>query len=97
MTGAPNIGVTAFSGMIKFVGITQMRLHNKAIAAPISIVAGSSILWSASLVTSLAMCGTANPMNATGPQKAVVMAVRIPVESKINIRVDCMLMPKFIA
>ena len=97
MTGAPNIGVTAFSGMIKFVGMTQMRLHSKAIAAPISIVAGNNILWSASLVISLAICGTANPMNDTGPQKAVVMAVKIPVESKINFRVDCMLMPKFIA
>ena len=80
-----------------FGGSAQMMLHANAIAAPLRIVAGSSTLWSASCVSSLAMWGTAKPMNATGPQKAVVTAVRIPVERSMSILMLRMLKPRLMA
>ena len=43
------------------------------------------------------MWGTANPMNETGPQKAVVTAVRIPVEMSNKLRVRLMFTPRFSA
>ena len=43
------------------------------------------------------MCGTAKPMNDTGPQNAVVTAVRIPVEIKSKLRVRLMFTPRFSA
>ena len=43
------------------------------------------------------MCGTANPINATGPQNAVVVAVKIPVASSNRLRVLLIFTPRFSA
>ena len=43
------------------------------------------------------MWGTANPINATGPQKAVVAAVRIPVARSSRFLVLLIFTPKFSA
>ena len=41
ITGAPMIGVTAFSGIIPLSpGRTQIMLHNSDMAAPVKIVPG---------------------------------------------------------
>ena len=46
MTGAPKIGVTAFSGITPdSPGSTQIKLQNKANAPPASSVTGISELW----------------------------------------------------
>ena len=98
MTGAPKTGVTALSGMMPdSPGKMQMRLQSKATALPVSKVTGSKELWFDVPNISRAMCGTANPMNDTGPQKAVVTAVRIPVETSSRLRVRLMFTPKFSA
>lgn len=45
MTGAPNIGVTAFKGNIVLLpGTTISKLHNKATHEPANIVAGTNNL-----------------------------------------------------
>lgn len=63
------MGVIAFKGNIPDApGNTLTRLHNKAIIAPISIVNGNNTLWFEVPNTNRAICGTAKPMNATGPQ-----------------------------
>lgn len=97
MTGAPNIGVTALRGMTMLPGMMQMMLHSSAMTAPQSIVAGSSTVWLDVPVSRRAMCGTASPMNATGPQNAVTTAVSMPVDMSIMRRVLRMLRPRFVA
>ena len=98
MTGAPNTGVTAFRGIMPdSPGKMQMRLQSKAMALPANNVTGNKELWLEVPNINLAMCGTANPMNDTGPQKAVVTAVRIPVEMSNKFRVRLMFTPRFSA
>ena len=81
-TGAPNTGVTAFRGNCPNDGKpVQMILQHNATTAPQSIVEGIRRRWSEVFNNSLATCGIANPMNATGPQYAVTIAVKIPVVS----------------
>ena len=82
ITGAPNSGVTALRGSTLCCGNTEMTLQSKATTAPITIVTGISVRWSAVRIISRAMWGTARPMNATGPQYAVLIPVSSPVESK---------------
>ena len=94
MTGAPIIGVTAFIGMTESEGRVQRILQSKAIAEPQNIVAGRSIRWFSEPIIIRVMCGTASPMNAIGPQNAVVTAVSKPVDSNRSIRVRCTLMPR---
>ena len=44
MTGAPNSGVTAFSGMTPLSpGITHNKLQTSAVTEPIKIVAGNNV------------------------------------------------------
>lgn len=97
MTGAPKTGVTALIGITVFCGITQIRLHNIHITAPVSIVVGNSMVWSDVFVSIRAMCGTASPTNAIGPQKAVLAAVSMPVAVSSSRRVRLMSTPKFAA
>lgn len=97
MTGAPKTGVTAFIGITVFCGITQIRLHSKQMAAPVSIVVGNSIVWSDVFVSNRAMCGTASPTNDMGPQKAVLAAVSMPVAVSNSSRVRLISTPKFTA
>ena len=80
MMGAPMTGVTAFNGMMPFSpGNTQIRLHNKATVLPVRIVIGNRELWFSVPKISHATWGTAKPIKAMGPQKAVVIAVSKPV------------------
>ncbi len=48
-------------------------------------------------VIALAICGTANPMKAIGPQNAVVTAVRIPVAISRRLRTLRMFIPRLSA
>ena len=83
MTGAPIKGVTAFNGITPISpGRLQKILHNKAIPDPHMSVPGKSMRWFVVLKNILEICGTARPIKATGPQKAVTTAVRIPVSKR---------------
>ena len=98
MTGAPNTGVTALRGMIPdSPGRMQMRLHSRAMALPANKVTGNKELWLDVPSINRAMCGTAKPINDTGPQNAVVTAVRIPVETNNKFLVRLMFTPRFSA
>lgn len=94
MTGAPIRGVTALRGMMPMLaGRLQRMLQRRAMAEPHSMVAGSKHWWFSVPSSRRAMCGVASPINETGPQKAVVMAVSMPVITSNRLRVRCVLMP----
>ena len=57
------------------------------------MVPGTSIRWSALLNSSRVTCGTARPINPTGPQKAVTVPVSSAVETKMNVRERFMFIP----
>ena len=98
ITGAPTSGVTALSGrMLLLPGITVSMLHNSATHEPDMIVAGKSIVWFDEPRTKRAICGTANPINEIGPQKAVAVAVSNPVQSRMIMRVRFTFTPIFAA
>ena len=80
MTGVPMMGVMALSGRMVSCGSMQRMLQRRAMAPPITMVVGRRRLWLSLRQRSRAMWGVASPMNATGPQNAVEMAVRSPVE-----------------
>lgn len=82
ITGAPIIGVTALSGRIVSPGRMHSILQTIAINAPMRIVQGSNVLWFSDPMNILAMWGTASPMNDTGPQNAVEIAVKSPVDNR---------------
>lgn len=68
-TGAPINGVTALRGKTPCEpGKVHIHWHNKAITAPMSMVRGSRVRWFSVPTSKRAMCGTASPINATGPQ-----------------------------
>ena len=98
ITGAPMIGVTAFKGMIPFSpGSTQIILHNNDMAAPVRIVPGIKYRWLSVLRNILAICGTASPIKAIGPQYAVVTAVSRPVTINRQLRSLIVFIPRFSA
>ena len=98
MTGAPIIGVIALSGIMpRSPGNRQIALHSSATIIPILMVAGSSCRWSSVLTIILAMCGTASPINAIGPQNAVAEAVSKPVIKSNLFRRALVFTPKFSA
>ena len=72
-------------------------LHINAMAAPVRRVAGISERWFSVPSSILAIWGTANPIKAIGPQKAVVMAVRMPVTTNSQLRTRWVLIPRFSA
>ena len=75
-------GVTALSGIMPRLPQTwHNKQHNKATNAPMTMVAGSKRRWLSVVKRRRAKWGTAKPMKAIGPQKAVVTAVRSPVSS----------------
>ena len=78
-------------------GRRAMRLQNKAKSMPIKAVAGMSSLWSLLLKRNRAICGTARPKKAMGPQKAVMRAVRKPESKMISMLLRRMLTPRFSA
>ena len=65
--------------------------------APVIAVAGINILWFEVVKISLAICGTANPINAIGPEKAVITPVNKLVITKIIILLCLMFIPKLFA
>ena len=69
------------------------RSQTSSRAAPASIEAGMRMRWSAEAKNMRARCGTASPMNPTGPQKAVTVPASRTVERKISVRVRWMLSP----
>ena len=76
-TGAPMKAVTALIGRLPSKpGILATKLHNKLTTIPISITAGTKILWSLVLNINRVKCGIASPKKAIGPQYAVTIAVR---------------------
>ena len=96
--GAPIIGVTAFNGKrLLLPGIIVSILQSIAIHAPLKIVIGTRCLWLDVPSTILATCGTANPIKDTGPQNAVIAAVRIPVQRRIESLALFILTPKLAA
>ena len=87
-------GVTAFSGMMPASpGRMQMKLQSRAMAPPVSMVTGSRELWLEVPSMRRAMCGTASPMNPTGPQKAVTVPASRTVERNSSVRVRWTLRP----
>ena len=78
-------------------GRRAMRLQNKAKSMPRKAVAGMSSLWSLLLKRKRAMCGTAKPKKAMGPQKAVIRAVRKPEARMMSILLRLMFTPRFSA
>ena len=96
--GTPRNGVTAFSGNTHpLLGSTHTKLQNKATMPPKRIVVGMMNRKSSVRKNKRAKCGTANPIKAIGPQKAVDKAVIIPVSNKITVRKRFMFTPKFSA
>ena len=69
ITGAPIIGVIAFSGIMPASpGRVVIILHKSAVAEPHRIVSGNSWLWLSEPRINRATCGMARPMKAIGPQ-----------------------------
>ena len=91
-------GVMTLMGMmLPSRGRVLSKLQINAKFAPMSIVAGIRTRWYEVPSERRAKCGTANPMNDMGPQKAVVVAVRSPVTSSSSCRIRPILMPRFSA
>ena len=59
--------------------------------------AGSNILWSDVLKTNFVIWGTANPINAIGPAKAVVTPVNKLVMIKMIFLFFLILIPRLLA
>lgn len=86
-TGAPMTGVMTLIGMRLSEGRVDNQLQSSARQPPVSKVAGNRVRWSDVPSRRRAMCGTASPMNAMGPQKAVLVAVSNPVQQSNKVRV----------
>ena len=78
-------------------GSRAMRLQNRAKSMPRKAVAGMSSLWSLLRNRNRAICGTAKPKKAMGPQNAVMMAVRKPETKMMSILLLRMFTPRFSA
>ena len=85
--GAPISEVTAFIGSTLLPkSPLEIRSQKIRIIAPMTQTAGISTLWSLVPKRILERCGTAIPMKAIGPQKAVMTPVRRAVMPiKINL------------
>ena len=91
-------GVMALSGIRpRSPGMELKRLHSSAITAPQRMVIGIRLRWLLDCSSIRAICGTARPMNDTGPQNAVIMATSKLVESSSQLRVRIMFIPRFSA
>ena len=78
-------------------GRRAIRLQNKAKSMPMKAVAGMSNLWLLLLKRKRAICGTAKPKKAMGPQNAVMRAVRKPEAKMISMLLRLMFTPRFSA
>ena len=86
--GAPKRAQIAFIGkMYPEFGSWEMMSHNSNNPAPHSIEAGKTTECLDDLNIPLAICGTAIPMNPTGPVKAVAAPANKLVATMIHSRV----------
>lgn len=98
MIGAPINGVMALSGKMPCVpGNAQISWHNSATNEPNNMLIGSNCWWLSVDMSRRAKCGTARPINAIGPQYAVVTAVSHPVITNRQLRTVCTFIPKLCA
>ena len=97
MTGAPMRGVTAASGSGVAVKAVVIRLHSNDTVEPRTTVCRNSLGKFSLFKMRREICGTASPMNDTGPQNAVTMAVRMPVINSVAERRKLTEMPRFLA
>jgi hypothetical protein len=96
--GAPNKEVIALMGRVySLVGNWAMLSQINIIMAPLMATAGTNILWSEVLKNSFVKCGTARPIKAIGPEKAVITPVNKLVEIKVKFRVRFTLTPMLFA
>ena len=94
MMGAPNNEVIALIGKVySLVGNWAMLSQISIMMAPLMATAGTNILWLEVQKSSLVKCGTANPIKAIGPEKAVITPVNKLVEIKVKFRVRLTLTP----
>ena len=86
--GAPNKEVIALMGRVySLVGNWAILSQISIIMAPLMATAGTNILWLEVLKSSFVKCGTARPIKAIGPEKAVITPVNKLVEIKVKFRV----------
>ena len=96
--GTPINGVIAAKGSVPLSpDICDAIREKRAKFAPISTQAGNNCLWSAVRKTIRAMCGTVKPINDIGPQRAVTVAVRMPVTISTMVRTFRTFIPKLVA
>ena len=86
ITGAPKRALTVEMGS-GYVKSEQSTSHTSNRHAPISTQAGMVTRWFEVLKMPRAICGTATPINAIGPQKAVTPPASNPVAITMNRRV----------
>ena len=97
-TGAPNNEVIAFIGKVySKVGNWAILSQINNTIAPVIAVAGINILWLEVVKINLAICGTANPIKAIGPEKAVMTPVSKLVIIKMIILLCLIFIPKLLA
>ena len=87
INGAPKAVVIAFKGnVLAMPGSWLMVSQASKITTPKLAAAGKSNAWFWVRKSSLARCGTAMPIKAMGPQKAVMLPVSMPVLTIITQR-----------
>lgn len=98
ITGAPNKEVIAFIGRVNWLfGNCAIQSQSTKIIAPNKETAGINTLWLEVLNINLVTCGTAMPINAMGPQKAVITPVNKLVIINIRFLLFLVLIPKLFA
>ena len=88
----------AFMGSIySLFGNCEILSQISIMMAPFIATAGIKVLWFEVVNNNFAMCGTAKPINAIGPAKAVMTPVKILVAIKVIFLVFFTLIPKLLA
>ena len=89
--------IALIGNMYAEFGICAMVSLKSITILPIISEAGINILWFEVLKIIFAICGTANPINAIGPENAVITPVKIAVIKIMYVRVFFMLTPRLFA
>lgn len=92
-TGAPINEVMMLMGKLPFGKIWAIQENNSIAKIPNKMTNIYKGIISVRLNKIRQICGTANPMNAIGPTKAVAEAVKIAEEIRMNHLVFLMLIP----
>ncbi len=97
-TGAPNKEVIAFMGKVNsLAGNWAIESQINSTIAPIIADEGINILWLDVENNIFAICGTAKPINAIGPEKAVITPVNKLVINIIIFLLFLILIPRLFA